>query len=299
MLDTDGQPPSLRIRKLRRLMGFLESRRNLLIRAVDPVILWSLQSALAVEAWRKAYGPAVRRWVEVAAEIEALTALAGYAYEHSGDPFPELSETGTCFEAEGLAHPLLPEDRGVRNDLRLGPDLSLMVVSGSNMSGKSTLLRAVGTNAVLAQCGAPVRARRLRLSPLTVAACIRIQDSLQDGTSRFYTEIRRIRHIVELATAAPPVLFLLDELLQTTNSHDRRIGAEAIAAALTRRGAVGLLTTQDLALAEIVDRLGSAANVHFEDRLENGRLSFDYRLRHGVVTRSNALDLMRSVGLEV
>jgi DNA mismatch repair ATPase MutS len=168
------------------------------------------------------------------------------------------------------------------------------------MSGKSTLLRTVGINTVLAQAGAPVRARSLRLSPLAVGASMRIVDSLQQGTSHFYAEIKRLRAIVDLAEAERPLLFLLDEILHGTNSHDRRVGAEALVKELVRRGALGLVTTHDLALAGIADKLeGQAANVHFEDRLEEGKIEFDFKLRPGVVQRGNALELMRAVGLEV
>jgi DNA mismatch repair ATPase MutS len=199
-----------------------------------------------------------------------------------------------------LGHPLLPKDRCVRNDVTLGGELRVLVVSGSNMSGKSTLLRTVGINAVLALAGAPVRAHRLRLSLLTIGATLRVQDSLQEGRSRFYAEIRRISRLVELARGPLPVLFLLDEILHGTNSHDRRLGAEAIVRSLVRLGAVGLVTTHDLALTKIVEQLGSqAANVHFEDHFENGTIHFDYCMRPGVVKNSNALALMRAVGLEV
>jgi DNA mismatch repair ATPase MutS len=188
----------------------------------------------------------------------------------------------------------------VRNDIRLSIELRVQVVSGSNMSGKSTLLRTIGVNAVLAHAGAPVRARRLRLTPLAVGASIRTLDSLQGGTSRFYTEIKRLRQLVDLARGPRPVLFLLDELLHGTNSHDRKIGSEAVIRTLVERGAIGLLTTHDLALAQIVDELAPrAANVHFEDHLENGKITFDYRLHPGLVRKSNALELMRSVGLDV
>jgi DNA mismatch repair ATPase MutS len=176
----------------------------------------------------------------------------------------------------------------------------VLIVSGSNMSGKSTLLRTLGTNTVLALAGAPVCARRLRLSPLQVGASIRIQDSLQAGASRFYAEITRLRQIVELTKGSLPVLFLLDEILHGTNSHDRRIGAEGVVRGLVERGATGLVTTHDLALAHIAEVLSPrAANVHFEDHLEDGKMTFDYLLRPGVIQRSNALELMRSVGLEV
>ena len=168
------------------------------------------------------------------------------------------------------------------------------------MSGKSTLLRTVGINAVLAFAGAPVRARRLRLSPLAIGATLRIQDSLQAGRSRFYAEITRVRQIVDLSEGPLPLLFLFDELFHGTNSHDRCVGAEAVIRGLIDRGAIGLVTTHDLALAQIADRLAPRAdNVHFEDQLVDGKMHFDYRMRPGVVQHSNALALMRAIGLEV
>jgi len=188
----------------------------------------------------------------------------------------------------------------VRNDLALGAGTSLLIVSGSNMSGKSTLLRAAGLNAVLALAGAPVRARRLRLSALSVAASIRVVDSLADGRSRFLAEITRLRRMMDLARGDRALLFLIDELLSGTNSHDRRIGAEAILRGLVNRGAIGLATTHDLALTAISEALSPLVkNVHFADVLSGASLVFDYRLHDGVVRRSNALELMRSVGLEV
>jgi DNA mismatch repair ATPase MutS len=168
------------------------------------------------------------------------------------------------------------------------------------MSGKSTLLRAVGMNVVLAMAGAPVRARRLRLTPLHVGASIRVNDSLQEGSSRFYAEITRLRQILDLAGGNLPLLFLLDELLQGTNSKDRRIGAEGVVRALVKRGAIGLVSTHDLALTDIGGSIeGHLHNVHFQDELENGKMTFDYKLREGVVTKSNGLELMRSIGLDV
>jgi DNA mismatch repair ATPase MutS len=168
------------------------------------------------------------------------------------------------------------------------------------MSGKSTLLRTLGTNVALAHAGAPVRARRMKLSPLALGASIRVTDSLQEGVSRFYAEILRLRQILDETSGKLPVLFLIDEFMHGTNSHDRRIGAEAMVRGLVERGAIGLITTHDLALADIADGLGArAANVHFEDRVEKGRIEFDYLMRPGVVRKSNAIELMRSVGLEV
>ncbi|HUP02877.1 MAG TPA: hypothetical protein VMU19_02730, partial [Bryobacteraceae bacterium] len=299
-LDTDGVAPSRRMARLGRIVDYLDSRDHLAVRLLEPFIFWTVHLAFSVEAWRRESGPAVERWLRAVGEMEALCSLAGHAFEHPADPFPEFVEGGPAIEAEGIGHPLIPEDRVVRNDVSLGGQLRLLVVSGSNMSGKSTLLRTLGVNAVLAQAGAPVRARSLRLSPLAVGASIQVTDSLQDGVSRFYAEILRLRQILDAAASGPlPVLFLVDEFLHGTNSHDRRIGADALVRGLVKRGAIGLITTHDLALAGIAESMGAAANVHFEDRIEDGKVLFDYLMHAGVVRKSNAIELMRSVGLEI
>jgi DNA mismatch repair ATPase MutS len=244
-------------------------------------------------------GPRISEWLLAVGQIEALNSIAGYAAEHPDDVWPEIIAGGPpIFDGQGITHPLLPA--GVRNDILLSPEMRLLLISGSNMSGKSTMLRSVGLNVVLAWAGMPVRARRLRVSRLEVGASMRVQDSIQDGKSRFYAEITRLRQIMDLASAPIPLLFLLDELLSGTNSHDRAIGAEAIVTSLVKGGAIGLVTTHDLALAGIAVKLAPhGANVHFEDHVEDGRISFDYKMRPGVVEKSNALELMRSVGLEV
>jgi len=220
-------------------------------------------------------------------QLEALGSLAGFAWEHPDDVYPDIVEGEARFEAEGLGHPLMSEARCVRNDVALGGATRALIVSGSNMSGKSTLLRAVGVNAVLALAGAPVRATRLRLSRLSAGA-----------TLRFYAELVRLRDLVRIADGPVPLLFLLDEILHGTNSHDRRLGAAAVVSGLVQRGAIGLVTTHDLALSEVADDPAvGAANVHFEDRLQDGQMVFDYRMRPGVVQTSNALALMRTLGL--
>jgi DNA mismatch repair ATPase MutS len=292
---------SAQIAHLSRLKARLDWQENAVFGPIAFALLWTAQMAMAIERWRRVSGRHIREWISTAGEFEALCSLAGYSYEHPSDVFPELADApGGCFEAEALAHPLMPDAHSIRNNVRLGGETRLWIVSGSNMSGKSTLLRTIGINTVLAWAGAPVCATRLKISPLTLGASIRVLDSLQDGRSRFYAEITRLREIVALTSGPRPVLFLLDELLSGTNSHDRQIGASAIVRALIDRGAMGLITTHDLALAHIAEALpGRAANVHFADTFENGQLHFDYRLQPGVVQRSNALDLMRSVGLEV
>ncbi len=285
------------IARLRTIVDLIDSRDNLFVRLLDLPLLYSVQVAYAAEAWRREHGAAVRRWLEAISEIEALISFAAYSYEHPADPFPEFSSGPACFAGEALGHPLLPADKCVHNDISVCAATRVLLVSGSNMSGKSTLLRAVGINTVLAMAGAPVRARSLRLTPLHVGASIRVNDSLQEGSSRFYAEITRLRHIFDLGQAELPLLALLDELLQGTNSHDRKIGAEGVVRGLLKQGAIGLISTHDLALTDI--SVGNIHNVHFEDEFRDGRITFDYKLRAGVVTKSNGLELMRSIGLEV
>jgi len=291
---------SQQIARLARLTNALNWRRNQLFAPFSLILFWATQLSIAIESWREQNGSAIGPWLTTIGEFEALCALAAYAYEHPEDPFPEILENGPILDGEDLRHPLMAPAACIPNSIKLGQPLRLLVVSGSNMSGKSTLLRTVGTNAVLALAGAPVRAKSLRISAVAIGATLRIQDSLQAGTSRFYAEIQRIHQIVELTSCDLPVLFLLDEILHGTNSHDRAVGAEAIVRGLIARGAIGLVTTHDLALARVADSLApQAANVHFEDNLTNGRMVFDYRMRPGVVEKSNALALMRAVGLEV
>jgi hypothetical protein len=301
-LSTNGVSASRAIARLTQLVSWRESStHNLLLMPITTALLVPEQLAIAINRWHATCGGHVVEWLRVVGEIEALSALAMYAYEHPGDPFPVLMRSGPVFSADALGHPLLMEAASVRNDVRLGgSDPHVIVVSGSNMSGKSTLLRSVGVNAVLALAGGPVRAARLSLSRLVLGATLRIDDSLQAGHSRFYTEILRIRAIVDAARGPVPLLFLLDEILHGTNSYDRRIGAEAIVRTLVDARAIGLVTTHDLALTELPAQLGTVSvNMHFQDRIENGKMVFDYRMQPGVVEHSNALALMRAIGLDV
>ncbi|HEY3937668.1 MAG TPA: hypothetical protein VGL97_09570 [Bryobacteraceae bacterium] len=297
----NGVAASGRIHHLQRWMEFLDSSDHVLIRVIGPVLLWREQAAMGIEAWRQTAGPHIGTWICALGEFEALSSLASLAFDHPSWSFPDLAaDAPPTFEAADLRHPLIPAAKCVANDASLNADLRLLIVSGSNMSGKSTLLRTIGLNAVLAWAGAPVAAKHLRVSRLHIGASIRTTDSLQDNRSRFFAEITRIRQIVDLMRDDSAVLFLLDELLSGTNSHDRRIGASGVIRGLLRGRTIGLITTHDLALAQLEQDLGAlAANVHFEDHMEQGRMEFDYRLQPGVVTHSNALELMRAVGLEI
>jgi hypothetical protein len=301
-MKSHGTMPSVAVRRLKRLADMLDWRRNAFFAPIAAALSWALHLAAAIERWRVEFGPTVIIWLEAIAEYEALSSLAAYAYEHAADPFPIFVEDGgpARFEGSSLGHPLVPATRMVRNDVFLTPRIRALIISGSNMSGKSTLLRTVGINVVLAMAGAPVRAAALTLTPLAVGATLHVHDSLQAGRSRFFAEISRIRTIADLAGQTPAPLFLLDELFQGTNSHDRQIGAEALLLNLIDRGAIGLTTTHDLALTAIAEHSGGRAiNVHFEDELKDGTLIFDYRMKPGRVTHSNALALMRAVGLPV
>lgn len=288
------------LRRLAHLSDWIEACGSVLGKLLDFTLLYSLQLAFAAEAWRRRHGAAVEAWIEAVAEFEALLSLSAAAYERPEDPFPEvLDHPAPQFCAEHLGHPLLARAVCVRNSVQLDAQTRILLVSGSNMSGKSTLLRSVGLNAVLAQMGAPVRAERLRMTPLAVGTRLRTADSLQLGRSGFFAEILRLRQIVSLAQGPLPLLFLFDELLEGTNSHDRVQGAQGLIQALLASPALGLVTTHDLALTHVAEGDPRLRNVHFEDQIQDQDVRFDHRLRPGVVTRSNALALMRIIGLDV
>ncbi len=301
-LKNSGLTAARSMRRLARVADWVEARDSYIVKIIDLPTLFTLQLGFAANAWRQRWGADVRAWIEAAGEVEALLSLTTYAYEHPDDPFPSFTEgvnSQPVFDGEDLGHPLIPSTRCVCNSVRLGEDARVLLVSGSNMSGKSTLLRCVGINTVLALAGAPVRAKCLRLTPLVIGSSIRSSDSLQDGRSRFYTEILRIRQVFGLAESGLPVLFLFDELLEGTNSEDRRMGAEGLIRAFMGHAAIGLITTHDLAITEISKSFeASVRNVHFQESIEGGKMIFDYKLRDGVVKTSNALELMRLIGLK-
>jgi hypothetical protein len=285
-----------RVRHLKRWVELLDSSDHILMRVIGPLLLWKQQIAMRIEAWRQKTGSGIGGWLRAIGEFEALSSIAALAFERPEWSFPELADGAPAlFEAAALRHPLLARERCVPNDVALNASARLLIVSGSNMSGKSTLLRSIGLNCALAWAGAPVAAASLRVASLRMGASIRTTDSLQDNRSRFLAEILRIRQIVGLVQKKQAVLFLLDELLSGTNSHDRLIGAAGIVRGLLAGNSIGLVTTHDLALTQIE----SGENVHFEDSIQDGEMEFDYKLRPGVVTHGNALALMRAVGLEV
>lgn len=283
---------------LQRRIHLLELRRNDWICGLLLLLLWTTQWAIRIDQWRQRHGQELVEWITALGEFEALMSVAVYAYENPEDPNPEFVSDGSLFEAAAMGHPLMDARTCVRNDVQLDGETRFLLVTGSNMSGKSTLLRAVGLNATLASLGAPVRAARLRLSQLQVCASIRIEDSLLDGVSRFYAEVQRLKAMLDRAASDPRVLFLIDELFGGTNSADRRIAAEAVIRSLVDRQAIGLVTSHDLALSEIGEMNGlKGANVHFIDSPISDGLSFDYRIRPGKLNHGNALKIIKLIGL--
>jgi hypothetical protein len=302
LTGNSGTDASRGIARLARVSDWADSRHNVFLRLSELPFLATPQIAYAAQRWRARHGNQLRDWVDAVGEMEALLSLAGYAYEHPADPFPELMDDSSArFEAIEVAHPLIRSADAVSNSFVLSADgPQVLIVSGSNMSGKSTLMRTTGINAVLAFSGAPVRAQSLRLTAIAVGTCLRHTDSLQEHRSGFYTEALRIRRIYDLLNGPVPVLFLFDELLSGTNSKDRRIAAEGVVKTMLAKRAIGMVTTHDLSLTEIAGIFpAQVRNVHLQDHVEHGKMTFDYKLREGVITHSNALELMRLIGLDV
>jgi hypothetical protein len=287
------------VRRLERLLNALDERNKEWFYSPSLLLLAGSQLYMAIEQWRAEHRTAFGVWLEAWAEFEALNALANYAYENPENTFPEFSNTETGFEAEGLAHPMLPGDGRVRNDVQLNSGTRFYIISGSNMSGKSTLLRAIGLNAVLAFTGAPVCARRLRISRFSVCASLSVVDSLLSGKSKFMAEVDRLRQTLDRASEGQPVLFLIDEIFSGTNSRDRRVAAEAVIRTLMDRGAIGALSTHDLALTEIASAELCGINVHTGSRDGSDPMDFDYRLKPGVTNETSALAIARLAGVPV
>ncbi len=299
-LQRAGEPPvSAHFHRFSRLYSFVEFKRHQFHPVVHLLTLWDVHALFALEHWRARHGAEVRGWFEALAEMEALSCLAGFAHDRPGFTWPTLAAEGPRVEAQALGHPLL--DAPVLNDVSLpGPRYGLLI-TGSNMSGKTTLMRALGANVVLALAGAPVCAQAFTLSPLQVLTSMRVKDSLERGVSYFYAEVQRIKAVLEAAAEAKgQALFLLDEILLGTNTRERQIASREVLRLLLGTGACGAVTTHDLSLAELANEPGvHVVNVHFRDHLEEGRMVFDYRLREGVVDTTNALRVLRMAGVPI
>jgi hypothetical protein len=307
-LRATGATAAGEIAALARIGQFADLRRVAIFHPVLVLLtLCDYHVLVALERWQVRTGPRLRRWYAVLGEFDAIAALATLAHDNPEWPFPDITESARTLDASQLGHPLIPDDRRVANDVHVGPPGRFVMVTGSNMSGKSTLLRAVGVNVVLAQAGGPVCAAGLSMPPLALATSMRVQDSLEEGVSYFMAAVRRLSLVVELARRAPAggpmLLYLLDEVLQGTNTAERQVAVRRILGHLLTLPVVGLVTTHDLELAACDELAGACESVHFTEGVEHQpggiRLTFDYRLRPGIATSRNALKLLKSVGLDV
>lgn len=298
------------MRALNRILGFADLRRGaaLLHFPIQAFTLWDFHCLFALERWRREVGSRVHDWFDAAGEIDALSCLAALHRDNPDWAFPEISSEPR-YTARSLGHPLIPATRRVANDVEVGPPGTVLLVTGSNMSGKSTLLRAIGVNAVLAEAGAPACAASLRMPPCDIQTSIRIQDSLEHGMSYFMAALARLKGVIDAAEADRPLasgehprvlFYLLDEILQGTNSAERGIAVQAVARRLLDAGAIGAMTTHDLNLANEEPLKSHARLVHFTETMNpDGSMSFDYKLREGLATSRNALRLMQLIGIEL
>jgi hypothetical protein len=300
-LMVDGTAPSVHMKSLRSWTSSAELRQQFLFYiVVNPLTLWDLHVLRGLESWNRRIGKRAGDWFAALGELEALCSLATLAFCEPGSSMPEIMPVGSAIEAEGLGHPLLTAEQRVNNDVQIDGPGSALLVTGSNMAGKSTLLRALGLNLALGLAGGPVCAKRMAIAPVRLRASMRAEDSLQRGASYFHAELQKLRTVVEDADAEPPVFFLLDELLRGTNARARHLGAKAVLLHLLKRRGMGLVATHDVALAALEqEHRGQIQNVHFTDVVQDGEMRFDYRLRPGVVHTSNALRLLAMAGIDV
>lgn len=303
-LSAGGNAAPACMRRLNRILGFAELRRTaaLLHFPIQALTLWDFHVLFALDRWRRVAGRRVRVWMEAIGELDALAALAGARRDNPDWSVPAIDER-PIFSAQALGHPLIAASRRVSNDVDVGPPGTVLLITGSNMSGKSTLLRAIGLNAVLAQAGGPVCAAALRMPWSELQTSIRIQDSLELGLSYFMAALARLKGVVDAAERPREgrvLLYLLDEILQGTNSAERNIAVRAVARHLLDAGAIGAMTTHDLALAADEPLKSSARLVHFTETVdESGAMRFDYKLREGIATSHNALRLMQMIGIDL
>ena len=297
-----GKRPSTEMKRLGRLAAALGLRTNpILWFLVHLLMPWSFYFTYRLELVKAEIAQQLPRWLDAWYELEALNSLANFAYLNPHYEFPELSAEPDRIAARGLGHPLLKPESKVCNDFDLDHAQRIVILTGSNMAGKSTFLRTIGVNLVLAYAGAPVNAERLQTSLFRIFTCIKVSDSVQDGLSYFYAEVKRLQALLAAAEMDDPlpVLFLIDEIFRGTNSRERLIGSRSYIRRLAHGSSVGLVATHDLELIKLGDEIEGVVNRHFREEVSDGRMVFDYRLRSGPCPTTNALTIMRLEGLPV
>ncbi|MEH0158285.1 hypothetical protein V6R21_29790 [Limibacter armeniacum] len=297
----DEPPASQQVLQLEKILNSLEARLNILFSfTVNAVLLFDINYMIKLEKWKEVHRHKLQNWLHIIGEFEALSSLAAYKYAHPDFCMPDVTPTYFRFEAKELGHPLIGSSNRVCNDFSMDMSGQLMLVTGSNMAGKSTFQRTLGVNAVLAMAGAPVCAKEMKISPCRLFTSMRIEDSLEENISSFYAELKRIQQLFELLKEDEQVFFLLDELLRGTNSQDRHKGVKAIIKQLGQTKASGLISTHDLELASLADDAPEKiTNFSFGSRIENGKLIFDYKLKKGVCSSFSASALMEQMGIHL
>lgn len=294
-----AHPASANIMKLRKLLGWLNLRGNQIYHLFNLAFLLDFIILEKVEQWRRDYRELVATWFETIGEFEALGSIAGYSYANEQYIFPSIRANSAGIKARGLGHPLIPPDQRVVNDFSIGSIGEIGLITGSNMAGKSTFLRTIGANAMLAFAGAPVCAKHMELSVFQIFTSMRTKDNLTENVSSFYAELLRLKALLDIINDACATMFLLDELLKGTNSHDRHLGAESLAKQLSKLNAFGLISTHDLQLSELKLASGRLKNYSFSSDIVDGEIIFDYQLHEGVCESTNASQLMANMGIHV
>ena len=297
----NNQEASGIIRQLKSILDRFDYRLNIVVFIpLNAFLLWDLQQILLLEKWKSANKELVSNWYKNLATIESLSSIGNLSFNHPDWCFPILTDTKGTFITEEMGHPLIAPAKIVTNSFSTEDTGKLNLITGSNMAGKSTFLRSVGVNTVLAMTGAPVCARKLILHPTKIISTMRVNDNLEESTSTFYAELKKLKTIIEAVNKQENVLLLLDEILRGTNSFDRHTGSEALIKQLIQKKAVGLLATHDLELAKLMNQYPSAIiNYHFDVQVNNEELYFDYKLKRGICQSMNASLLMKKIGIEL
>jgi hypothetical protein len=294
--------PSVEMKRLGRLAAALGVRTNpLLSLLIHLLVPWDFFFTYRLELVKAEIAHLLPRWLDAWYELETLNSLANFAYLNPHYVFPEISDDTTRFDVHNIGHPLLKPKTKVCNDFELAHGQKIVILTGSNMAGKSTFLRTIGVNLCLAYAGATVNADRLEVSLFRLFTCIKVSDSVQDGLSYFYAEVKRLQALLAATKVDDPlpVLFLIDEIFRGTNSRERLIGSRSYIRQLSKSNAVGLVATHDLDLIKLADEIAGVTNLHFREEVYDGRMVFDYRLRPGPCPTTNALTIMRLEGLPV
>jgi len=299
LVDSSGENTIIRLKQLEVLVERILNRNNAMFIPFNILFLWDYQCLIGLEQWKEKHGSLIEGWIQVIGEVETLSSLANIGYDYPKWVFPSITPKSSILYGKSIGHPLLTNKR-INNDINIEDPSRILLITGSNMSGKSTFLRTIGVNLILAYAGAPVCAEYIRCSIMSIYTCIRINDNLEKGISSFYSELLKIKSIVEATKEDRQVFFMLDEIFKGTNSHDRHLGAKYLIKQLYKNKAIGLVSTHDLELGVLEkESNGKIRNYHFQESYENNEISFDYILRSGISTTRNAMYLMKMAGVEV